>query len=191
MTKTALSLLMAMAIAGCSSKPVTMNYYLLHETAQTAEIQDITNWPVIELRSLTLPDYLKQQSLIVQLSSSELHFSPQHLWSEPFEQGFAQALKDNLANTHKIRLHTQSVWTNATQSGYILDISIEDFIPSHNGMVILRGTYRLGRSPQSGKIVEFAFNSPLNKDGFAHSVEQMRELVTKLANQIVTGIEHY
>ena len=74
-------------------------------------------------------------------------------------------------------------------SGYILDISIDDFIPAYNGMVILRGTYRLGQSQQPGKIIEFAFQAPLEKDGFAHTVEKMRELVAKLANQIVTGIE--
>lgn len=189
MIKVAFSIIMAFVLAGCSSRPVSMNYYLLYEPVQMSETQDITTWPSIELRSLSIPEYLKQRSLIVQLSPSELHFSPQHVWSEPVEQGVVQSLKDNLATNHKFRLQTQRLWTNSAQSGYILDISIDDFIPAYNGMVILRGTYRLGQSQQPGKIIEFAFQTPLEKDGFAHTVEKMRELVAKLANQIVTGIE--
>lgn len=191
MTKSALSIFLALVMTGCSSKPVSMSYYLLHEPLQTTTTQDITAWPVLELRSLSTPDYLKQRSLIVQLSTSELHFSPQHVWSEPVEQGFVQSLKDTMAVSHKVRLQTQSLWTSDVKSGYILDISIEDFIPSHNGMVILRGTYRLGQSQQPGRIVEFAFQTPLEKDGFAHTVEKMRELVAMLANQVVTGIESH
>ena len=128
MIKVAFSIIMAFVLAGCSSRPVSMNYYLLHEPVQPSETQDITTWPSIELRSLSIPEYLKQRSLIVQLSPSELHFSPQHVWSEPVEQGVVQSLKDNLATSHKFRLQTQRLWTNSAQSGYILDISIDDFI---------------------------------------------------------------
>lgn len=180
-----------LGLTACSSKPVGLNYYFLHEPAQvvTDRSEDITNQPTIYLRSLITPEYLKQRNLSLQLSNSELHFAPKHVWAEPFDNDFSMALAESLSQKHKMRLRVQSKWTNTAQPEYILDIQLVDFIPTYNGKIVLRGKYRLEAEGIALQIVRFNFGLPLNTDGFAFSVAQMRKLIDDLANDIVVRVE--
>ncbi len=181
----------ALTLTACSSQPTNVNYYLLHQPASEAskESEDISTLPALYLRSLSTPDYLKQRNLSLQTSINELHFSPQHVWAEDFTSDFAMALSDTFVKSHKIRLYVQSQWTTTSQKEYILDIQIDDFIPTYNSKVVLKGTYRLEISHLQPQIVKFSFRMPLHQDGFAHSVSQMRELVDLLAKDVVSRIE--
>lgn len=180
-----------LGLTACSSKPVGLNYYLLHEPvhAITDRTEDITNQPTIYLRSLTTPEYLKQRNLSLQLSDSELHFAPKHVWAEPFDNDFSMALAQSLSQKHQMRLRVQSKWTNPAQSEYILDIQLVDFIPTYDGNIVLWGKFRLEADGIAPKIVRFNYRLPLNTDGFAFSVIQMRKLIDDLANDIVVRIE--
>ncbi|NVK57989.1 MAG: membrane integrity-associated transporter subunit PqiC [Alteromonadaceae bacterium] len=191
MNKWIISAGVVLMLAACSSKPTNVNYYLLHQPASDSKqgSLDISALPAIHLRSLATPDYLKQRNLSLQTSNSELHFAPQHVWAEDFSNGFAMALSDTLVKTHKIRLHTQTQWTTPGQKEYILDIQLDDFIPTYDKKLVLKGTYRLELSNLSPQIVKFSFELPLNDDGFASSVSQMRELIDLLANDVVSRVE--
>jgi uncharacterized lipoprotein YmbA len=178
-------------LAGCSTKPIGLNYYMLHQpTLVAAESStDISNQPTIFLRSLSAPDYLKQRNLSLQLSDSEIHFAPKHVWAEPFDRDFKMAFSESLSVKHKMRLRVQSKWTNPAQPEYILDIQLDDFIPTYDGRLVLKGKYRLEKDGVSPQIVQFNYWLPLNKDGFAFSVAQMRLLVDELTNDVVTRVE--
>ena len=178
-------------LAGCSSKPIGLNYYMLHEpTVVAAESStDISNQPTIFLRTLSAPDYLQQRNLSLQLSDSEIHFAPKHVWAEPFDRDFTMTLSESLSVKHKIRLRVQSKWTNPAQPEYILDIQLDDFIPTYNGRLILKGKYRLEKDGAPPQFVRFNYWLPLNKDGFAFSVAQMRLLINELTNDVVTRVE--
>ncbi len=178
-------------LAGCSSKPIGLNYYMLHEpTLVAAESStDITNQPTIFLRTLSAPDYLQQRNLSLQLSDSEIHFAPKHVWAEPFDRDFKMALSESLSVDHKMRLRMQSKWTNPAQPEYILDIQLDDFIPTYDGRLVLKGKFRLEKDGMAPQIIQFNYLKPLNKDGFAYSVSQMRLLIDKLTNDVVTRVE--
>ncbi|MBR9793386.1 MAG: hypothetical protein GYB58_16720 [Gammaproteobacteria bacterium] len=178
-------------LAGCSSKPIGLNYYMLHEpTLVAAESSiDITNQPTIFLRTLSAPDYLKQRNLSLQLSDSEIHFAPKHVWAEPFDRDFKMALSESLSADHKMRLRMQSKWTNPAQPEYILDIQLDDFIPTYDGRLVLKGKFRLEKDGMATQIIQFNYLLPLNKDGFAYSVSQMRKLIEELTNDVVTRVE--
>lgn len=178
-------------LAGCSSQPISLNYYMLHEpTLVAAESStDITNQPTIFLRTLSAPDYLKQRNLSLQLSDSEIHFAPKHVWAEPFDRDFKMALSESLSVDHRMRLRMQSKWTNPAQPEYILDIQLDDFIPTYDGRLVLKGKFRLEKDGMAPQIIQFNYLKPLNKDGFAYSVSQMRLLIDKLTNDVVTRVE--
>ncbi len=180
-----------LGLTACSSQPTNVNYYVLHQpdSALQQESTDISALPSMYLRSLSTPDYLKQRNLSLQTSASELHFAPQHVWAEDFSNAFAMALSDTLVISHEIRLHTQSQWTTPGQKEYILDIQLDDFIPTYDKSLVLKGTYRLEVTNQPPQIVKFNFKLPLNQDGFAGSVTQMRELIDLLANDVVSRVE--
>ena len=190
MNKIILSILL-LGLSACSSSPTSLNYYLLHEPGQIVAnvATDISNHPTVYLRSLTTPDYLKQRNLSMQINDSELHFAPRHVWAEPFANDFKMALGEALSENHKLRLRAESKWTNPTQPEYILDIQLSDFIPTHHGNIILRGQYRLELDGATPLIVRFNFEQSLHEDGFTYAVMQMRELISKLANDIVVRVE--
>lgn len=178
-------------LAACSNKPIGLNYYLLHEPTlmMSESTADISQQPTIILRSLSIPDYLKQRNLSLQLSESEMHFSSKHVWAEPFGQDFSVALSESLSAKHKMRLQRQSKWTNDVQPEYILDIQLDDFIPTYDGKLVLKGKFRLEREGAAPQIVKFNYWLPLSQDGFAFSVSQMRLLIDKFTNDIVARIE--
>tara|TARA_B100000749_G_C18368033_1_gene440466 strand:- start:274 stop:855 length:582 start_codon:yes stop_codon:yes gene_type:complete len=178
-------------LAGCSTKPIGLNYYMLHQpTLVAAESStDISNQPTIFLRSLSAPDYLKQRNLSLQLSDSEIHFAPKHVWAEPFDRDFKMAFSESLSVKHKMRLRVQSKWTNPAQPEYILDIQLDDFIPTYDGRLVLKGKFRLETDGAPPQIVRFNYWLPLNKDGFAFSVSQMRSLIDKFTNDVVIRVE--
>ena len=178
-------------LAGCSSKPIGLNYYLLHEPTLTTDAPstDISDQPTLFLRSLSTPDYLRQRNLSLQLSDSEIRFAPKHVWAEPFDRDFKMAISESLSVNHKMRLRVQSRWTNPAQPEYILDIQLDDFIPTYHGKLILKGKFRLESDGSLPQIVQFNYWLPLNKDGFAFSVSQMRLLVDELTNDVVTRVE--
>lgn len=178
-------------LAGCSSKPIGLNYYLLHKPTQVMaqSSADISDQPSLFLRSLTAPDYLKQRNLSLQLSDSEIHFAPKHVWAEPFDRDFKMALSESLSANHQMRLRVQSKWTNPAQPEYILDIQLDDFIPTFDGRLVLKGKFRLATDGAEPQIVQFNYGLPLNKDGFAFSVSQMRLLIDELTNDVVTRVE--
>ena len=97
-------------LAGCSTKPIGLNYYMLHQPTLVAaqSSTDISNQPTIFLRSLSAPEYLKQRNLSLQLSDSEIHFAPKHVWAEPFDRDFKMAFSESLSVKHKMRLRVQN-----------------------------------------------------------------------------------
>lgn len=178
-------------LSACSSKPISMNYYMLHDPGQLTQ-QTTTNfsqYTTVWLRSLETPDYLKQRNLSIQTSPSEIQYSTQHAWAESFPGDFASALSDSLFLHHKLNLSTQSRWTNGLDGDYILDIRLTDFIPTFQGTVVLKGSYRLEQNGSPPVLVNFNYHLPLQQDGFSHSVAQMRELLNQFASEVVTSIE--
>ncbi|GGF81863.1 PqiC family protein [Alteromonas lipolytica] len=180
------------ALSACSSKPISLNYYLLHDPGQSLSqpSRDISAQPTVFLRTLTVPTYLKQRNLSLQLSASQLHFAPDHLWAEPFDNDLTMAFGEALSLQHSVRLRAQSQWTNPAQTEYILDIQIDDFITTYLGDLVLKGTFRLqAPDSQAPQLIQFNYQLPLESDGFAQAVAQMRILVNQLAKDVVAKLE--
>lgn len=85
-------------LTACNSNPQQKTqYYLLNSPTNTNTLdhnnEDQQNI-IVEL--LELPEYLKQPSLVLQLSSHQLHYSHFHMWAEPLQNSIAQALLQEL-----------------------------------------------------------------------------------------------
>ena len=60
MIKVAFSIIMAFVLAGCSSRPVSMNYYLLHEPVQMSVDSGYYHLALNRnCARLSIPEYLK------------------------------------------------------------------------------------------------------------------------------------
>lgn len=179
--------LLPVIITACSSKPIVLTHYLLHQPMpeSTPVNADIYSRTPILLRSITTPDYLKHRNLSIQTSNNTLHFASQHVWAEPFANSFVFALTSELTEHHNLHLERNEAWITNPQNTAILDIRLQDFIPTYNGNVIATGDFRLELG-QGGEVLmrRFHFSLPIEQDGFSHSVATMRKLISQLANEI-------
>lgn len=178
-------------LGACSSAPANKTqYYLLNSPTTGAVNTDNKhnkNSQYLGITLLELPDYLRQPSLVLQLSSHQLHYSHFHMWAEPLQNSFTQALAQDLNN---IDSHFNYIVTPEKNQVTAIVINITAFHATHQSQALLSGTYWLqgkGRGNSEQKH-NFTLTVALNKNGYEHAVEQMRKVITSLAQKITHSL---
>jgi uncharacterized lipoprotein YmbA len=183
------SIVSIMLFAACSSNtPNKTQYYLLNSpTSSSTVITQNDKIQNVVITLLELPDYLKQPNLVLQLSEHQLHYSHFHMWAEPLQNSFTQALRQDLNNVDS-RFHY--IVTPATNQETVVVVNITAFHPTHQSQAILTGTYWLQDKGLKSLAKEHDFNLTvaLNKNGYEHAVEQMRKVITELAQKITNNL---
>lgn len=183
-----IAILSMVLFAACSSNetPKTQ-YYLLNNPIVNNKVNVISEQKArIAITLLELPDYLKQPSLVLQLSDHQLHYSNFHMWAEPLQTSFAQAL---VQDTNSIDENFQYISSNTAKQqpqDLTLFVNITAFHTTHQSQAILVGNYWLEDKHLSKLIKAQNFNLTLalNENGYGHAVTQMRNVILKLAKQI-------
>ncbi|QPG04762.1 membrane integrity-associated transporter subunit PqiC [Salinimonas marina] len=182
---TGLSLLL---LAGCASNAADLHYYLLHSPTQAAaKPQSASSY--IRFNRITMPNYLKQRGLAMQTGPATVYFSATHVWAEPLASGLSQSLNASLWQEQQIDVVPEGVYQNRDLSSVTLHV--DDFIATADNEVVLKGHYWLYPGKAEPRMKRFDFRRPLNQDGFAHAVVQMRKLVAGLAADIATNVSQY
>jgi len=179
-------------LAACSSNNTSRTqYYLLNSpTSVNTSVTDTDNSQNISITLTELPDYLKQPSLVLQLSSHQLHYSHFHMWAEPLQSSFTQALAQDL-NTIASRYYFIAPPTASEINADInLVVSITAFHVTYESQAILVGNYWLQGKDIKKQVKgnNFKLFVQLDNDGYPHAVEKMRSAVTQLANEITSSL---
>lgn len=183
-----------MLLAACSSgKSQKTQYYLLNSPTSTSTNNTTIhnqNSQNIAITLIELPDYLKQPSLVLQLSSHQLHYSHFHMWAEPLQSSFLEALTQDLNNINSRLHYFIPKASNQEISTDVVFVKVNAFHATHQSQAILTGTYWLQGEDFKGEIAENNFNLTvaLNQDGYEHAVEQMRKNVGQLAKKIANTL---
>lgn len=183
---------LVMMVSACSSNaPAKTQYYLLNSPTNTsASIVSNENQQNITVSLLELPEYLKQPSLVLQLSSHQLHYSHFHMWAEPLQNSFSQALLDDL-NQQDNRFHyIDNATVTSKASIETITIKVSAFHATHQSQALLTGTFwvqnsNMVKQPQPHK---FTLTLSLDKNGYEHAVEKMRQSINQLAQKIINNI---
>ncbi|MBA6340264.1 membrane integrity-associated transporter subunit PqiC [Colwellia sp. MB02u-10] len=196
MKKTLIVALVSIILLGaCSSAPANKTqYYLLNSPTTTSAVNTDNilnkNSQHLGITLLELPDYLRQPSLVLQLSSHQLHYSHFHMWAEPLQNSFTQALAQDLNNIDSHFHYIVTPEKNEITAATAVVINITAFHATHQSQALLSGTYWLqgkdGGSPEQEH--NFTLTVALNKNGYEHAVEQMRKVITSLAQQITHSL---
>lgn len=189
-----LTIISIMLVTACSSNTTkNTQYYLLNSPTLTKnKVETNEHSSFVTLKLMELPDYLKQPSLVLQLSDHQLHYSHFHMWAEPLQVSLAQSLIQDL-NTADNNFHylTESV-PSETAVKTELVVKITAFHATHQSQALLAGSYWLqyNNVHKEGKKYPFKLTLTLDIDGYPHAVEQMRKTVVLLANEIVTNLNN-
>tara|TARA_R110000787_G_scaffold97326_10_gene200946 strand:- start:175 stop:762 length:588 start_codon:yes stop_codon:yes gene_type:complete len=189
-----LTFLLMMLITACSSN-ITPNtqYYLLNSPSQANKgVVNNENRALVALKLIELPDYLKQPSLVLQLSDHQLHYSHFHIWADPLQVSLAEALSQDLntIDSHNYYI-TESTLSTATVKTDIV-VKLSAFHVTHQSQAILAGSYwfqHRGMKNQEKKY-NFKLLLALEDDGYPHAVDKMRKAVTQLAADIATKLKN-
>lgn len=176
-----LLLLTVMGVSACTSRSVDLNYYLLHSPQSAQHAQPASDVRVA-LATVALPDYLHQRQLALQTSGTTLHFSSQHVWAAPQDEAIRRLITSGLRK-RDVGVLDPLLFTQSDSVASV-SVSIDDFIPTWEGELILKGEYVIHYGDQHSALNTFDYRTTLQEDGFAHSVAQMRELIDRLSQQL-------
>lgn len=189
MTIRSLSLFLCIVLlAGCSSSPASLQYYVLHAPSSSISPSATTAKYYVRIEQIVLPDYLAQRSLAMQTGSSTLYFSQNHVWAEPMATGFQRALRDALWEAGNIFMIPDDMYSQMYPV-IGLHIRIDDFVATFDGKVVIKGQYWWNDVHQNPQVRYFDFRRTQEEDGFAGTVEQMRALTLDVANAIAKDMQ--
>jgi len=188
-----ISLFSSLLLVSCSSNTVSQSkYYLLHNQQQHHEVNKEAQQkkkPII-VQINELPRYLNQANLVMQLDQHQLHYSHHHRWAEPLHAGFSKALLTDLNNNVSNRVFLEQVTRENQEKLTTLVIAISHFHTTNQSKVTLSGSYWFNLNDKENVLPvkqKFQFDTELQQDGYAHSVEKMRELIRQLSVLLATG----
>jgi uncharacterized lipoprotein YmbA len=190
-------------LSSCTSKPLSVRYYLLHTPMNNVsdtitETKTAKAKPVAVLKLVNVADYLRQSSLVMQVNQHELYYSRQDVWAEKLQSSFYKALLQDL-NVSSPQNYVASSSPSAKHASNVVTIKLEHFHTTDSSTVVSSGQYWLSvNDPQTSQNSKnqhidisshsFFFETPLKQDGYAHAVEQLRATVVSLSRQIEKDI---
>ncbi|MCC2607263.1 PqiC family protein [Planctobacterium marinum] len=170
-------------INACATQPGNFNYYQLGpDTAHNlpAKTSDLSSKHSV-LLTVKVPDYLKQNKMVVQTGQHQLHFAQLHLWAQIPLKSIRAALVNEIS-PHDAPWYMVEHYKNApAQPHYQLDINIQQFYPTDSGKAILQGTWLFFVDGKAHTKQHFNYTETLATDGFSHAVSQQYQLLQQLS----------
>lgn len=188
MTKKLIAILCtALLTFGCTSTSVGLNYYVFNAPSSALPAARETNLTVA-VESITLADYLRQSSLVMQVDEHKLYFSSQDLWAEGLQGAIQKALLADLNSSGRTLFIASGRETKPTYQAS-LNLQIDHLLVTNNSTVVMSGNYIVA-DPSDKTLINqpFFVELALEEDGFAHAVVQQRMLVSQLAEQIQAAV---
>jgi len=177
-------ILSSLVLLGCNSQPTpTSHYYMLN---QQLDIESLAGISPIKKIQLTLPEYLKQPNLILQLSKHELSYAYYHMWAENLDEAITKSLQLDLKALEKSdKTEINKIENAKTRVNLVLNI--DHFYATIDSKVVLAGNYTLVNSQQTLALspqYSFSFITNIDENGYPNSVAKMRLLVQQLAQDV-------
>lgn len=165
--------------AGCSSPASDIRYYQLVATAPAA-IDSQTQQPLI-IAPIKVASYLNGSGLVLQQSAVEFSIARQHLWADALEQQLQRHLMEYLL----LALPKQSLAALNTAGARTLQLEIDRFYASDNGLALISGRYTLSEATNS-KTVPFSYQVALAADGYPAMVQALSQGWHQLLQELAT-----
>jgi uncharacterized lipoprotein YmbA len=178
-----------LVLLGCSSGPAPGIHVLGQPAAAVASVISETGRPVLELKPVSLPDYLNSTDILLRDGQNELKVSSTGRWGERLSLGVTRALAEALAR----RLPRVTVLQSASDGASVAtDIDAFDIEP--DGRCVLTARWAItGQDRKAlggGKRATIVTMVPRDKDGVSDTgiVTAMNAAVEQLANYIASDV---
>ena len=181
------------ALVSCATPSPSLNYYLLDSGVGSTSIvgtaEQNKNERLVLVGDVTLGEFLRQSSLLVELDDNEMHFAMNHVWAEPLVEQIPKVLLKDLrrSNTEFHFERETSEWFG--KEVYSVKIQIDQFHPNAKQEVVMSGRYwvtDIGSGQTKEK--EFFLSDTLTEDNYGHAIVKMRRLITVLSESLIRSL---
>ena len=181
-------------LASCASSSPSLNYYLLDSGVEASTIvgsaqANNQGRPLVLVEEVTLSEFLRQSSLLVQLEDHEMHYALNHVWAEPLVDAIPKVLLKDLRRSSAEFNFERGTTEWFGKEAYRLKIQIDQFHPNTAQQVVMSGRYWVTESESGDTIArDFSLTESLTQDGYGHAVVKMRRLMTELAQSLLRSL---
>ena len=179
-------------LAGCSLLPPVADTPVRHLLDSSAKEQDPRgSSPVVAIARPSLPPYLERSELVTRLNSGRLSIHENDLWAEPLDAAIARVIAENLrSQTGSTNIQPAGSFISKDYSS-IVEIRIDRFDPSSEGVLLLECTWKIQSAEGSGDLTkafrsEVSFNS--QSDPIPNRVKAMNEALKQLSKEIAKSL---
>ncbi|NHN87529.1 PqiC family protein [Acetobacter conturbans] len=181
-------LLTALSLAGCASPPLRLYTLEGPATAGSAVTGPIAaGAPVVEVRRVSLPDYLDSQDIITRDGTS-LSRSPNGRWAERLSNGMTDLISSRIGAARPDLFVTEQPFTANTSARLAITISRLDL--PRSGQATMEASWAFIPSdehePEQLERGVFTASGPLTTDG--DSVAITDNLVRQLSDRIIHSL---
>ncbi len=169
-------------LTGCFSSPPSHVYIL---TPPAVAVGGDDRRPVLELRTVSIPDYLDTSDIVSRDGRNEIHVSTTGRWAERLSIGAAAALRAAL--TQRLP-RVQIVRTNPTGPRLLIDI--EAFDMQADGRCVLNARWTVPTAAQQSGAATIVTKAPVSGGAISDAaiVTAMTDAVGRLADRIADKI---
>lgn len=165
------------SLTACSNA-VSVNYYQLNASQALTVNNEVTK--PIYIQPVQVASYLNSKSIVMQMSEVELVLARQHLWADPLDQQIQRQLANNLDATS----HSYSVALQPNNEAIQLTVYIEQFHGTAKGHALIKGRFSLKQPETNITQHHFAYQLPLEADGYAALIYSLSQGLEFLAADI-------
>lgn len=174
-------------LAGCASKTVQPNHYMLPSSAPQ---QQYANSLAVAVAPIRLTGLLDNPGIVMQLNNIEVYQARQHLWAEDIgvqlQQQLQQQLSASLPQAH-IVAKGQPLQAGLAQRE--VRVSINAFQGSYSGNAVVQGQWQLlGDNGQLLKYKNFTIEQPLTADGYPTLVRTLGVAWDQVSQELAAAL---
>ncbi|WAJ70784.1 PqiC family protein [Catenovulum adriaticum] len=156
-----------MTLVSCTTPKPKVTYYALDYTPIK---QVLTPWVKVDVQ---LPEFLKQENIVIESAKSELTFAHYHRWAEPLDEMVERYISNQLL---LMQVDTKG------QTKRALKLKIERLVGSVSGQVYLSGYWQWNNATNQRHY--FDIIQEQNKTGYQAFVLTTSDLLRELVAQI-------
>lgn len=181
-------LLLAVALAGCSSHTTTVSHtYLLPTNGQgvAAPTQVASEQPLLMVRPVEMAEHLAGTGLVYQTSDTAVVQAQQNLWAESIAAQLTRKITDDLRHKQSVYWPTELSPALAANGFPRLQVKFNQFNGHFSGKVKVSGEWLLldGKGQLQG-VYPFQYQVVQSEDGYDAQVKALSEGVFDLTTQI-------
>lgn len=180
MQKKLFSFILLILICSCSSKEAIQDQYYLLSSGKLPTNEKLPE-KMLKVTLSNIPDYLKQSQLVLVDEDNRMIVANNHHWAEGVETSIKRLLKTEMNRYQKERTAIFQC-----RSCDELQVYIDHFYATTNGVVLLTGSYRY--IPLKGKELTspFTFKQDIKEDGYLETVKVMSNLLVELSKKLAS-----